>query len=246
MNLGLLPNSLDVYSAMESIIQQFINLFLAISYIDLRILSGLSVILHHFWYLLRLLCCCSSPVCQLATNRYQAFSFPVHCSLKIMQQLVNKRMILKVLMVFQARYCSQSSGIAECGNGPIKHWLQKLSASPSPCPGPHSSRKTDHGYDFLWKSIISSWPLLDNPAIIIRAKWGTYTDIFWEFWEIWVITEHDRIFLISKSNSRQEMVRPCNWTNSGSGNDEMTLRELSEETLAGYDVFFGCHYVRQG
>ena len=33
------------------------------------------------------------------------------------------------------------------------------------------------------------------------------------------------------------MVRHCNRTNSGSGNDEMTLRELSEETLAGYDVF---------
>lgn len=35
------------------------------------------------------------------------------------------------------------------------------------------------------------------------------------------------------------MVRPCNRTNSGSGNDEMTLRELSEETLAGYDAFLG-------
>ena len=33
------------------------------------------------------------------------------------------------------------------------------------------------------------------------------------------------------------MVRHCNKTSSGSGNDEMTLRELSEETLAGCDVF---------
>lgn len=32
-----------------------------------------------------------------------------------MQQPVNKRMILKVLMVFHACYCSQPSGIAECG-----------------------------------------------------------------------------------------------------------------------------------
>lgn len=58
-----------------------------------------------------------------------------------MQQPVNKRMVLKVLMVFHACYCSLSSGIAECGNGPIKHLLQKLSASPSPCPGPHSSER---------------------------------------------------------------------------------------------------------
>ena len=73
-------------------------------------------------------------------------------------------------------------------------------------------------------------------TIIIRAKWGRYIDIFWNFWNMghyWAWW----IFLISKSNSRQEMVRHCNRTNSGSGNDEMTLRELSEETLAGYDVF---------
>ena len=152
-----------------------------------------------------------------------------------MQQPVNKRMILKVLMVFHARYCSQPSGIAECGNGPIKHWLQKLSASPSPCPG----HTVQADWSQIWLSmemdhlfLTTSWKM----TIIIRAKWGRYIGIFWNFWNMghyWVWW----IFLISKSNSGQEMVRHCNKTSSRSGNDKMTLRELSEETLAGCDVF---------